>query len=205
MPWAWKSPTNWSLATVDAFWIGIGHAGTLDSGHPLCVSGGPPSSGREGDDDFAVVCAGIFPAFHVGRAWYAWSSSIRTNFIHRQNFRSPPEWDVGGFDLRHGVNLFGTWNDLDLALPGRDSASARLRPDWPGQNLRLVAGWRGSSRGWSNYDGLSISPEIATRLVLGVYNDRPRLRGLPDPVGWHTTIFPPYWPAARSTRVSAWC
>ena len=57
------------------FWIGIGHAGTLISA-VLCLlkQGWRTSINRaaEAMTIFAVVCAGIFPLFHVGRVWFAW-------------------------------------------------------------------------------------------------------------------------------------
>jgi molybdopterin-containing oxidoreductase family membrane subunit len=44
---------------------------------------------------FAVMCAGIFPLFHVGRVWFAWwlFPLPNQNGIWPQ-FRSPLEWDV---------------------------------------------------------------------------------------------------------------
>ncbi|HAT60848.1 MAG TPA: hydrogenase, partial [Opitutae bacterium] len=44
---------------------------------------------------FAVLCAGIFPLFHVGRVWFGWwlFPLPNANAIWPQ-FRSPLEWDV---------------------------------------------------------------------------------------------------------------
>jgi Ni/Fe-hydrogenase subunit HybB-like protein len=70
------SPTFWGWAIVNfVFWIGIGHAGTLISAI-LCLlkQKWRTSINRaaEAMTIFAVVCAGIFPLFHVGRVWFAW-------------------------------------------------------------------------------------------------------------------------------------
>jgi molybdopterin-containing oxidoreductase family membrane subunit len=74
--WGLRSPVYWSWGIVNfVFWIGIGHAGTLISAI-LCLlrQKWRTSINRSAEamTIFAVVCAGIFPVFHVGRVWYAW-------------------------------------------------------------------------------------------------------------------------------------
>ena len=73
--WGLANPVNWGWAIVNfVFWIGIGHAGTLISAI-LCLlcQKWRTSINRaaEAMTIFAVVCAGIFPVFHVGRVWFA--------------------------------------------------------------------------------------------------------------------------------------
>ena len=52
---------------------------------------------------FAVVCAGIFPLFHVGRVWFAWwLFPIPNSNVIWPQFRSPLEWDV------FAVSTYGT-------------------------------------------------------------------------------------------------
>ncbi len=54
---------------------------------------------------FAVMCAGLFPAFHVGRVWMVWflAPVPNANAIW-QNFKSPLLWDVFAVStLLHGV------------------------------------------------------------------------------------------------------
>jgi molybdopterin-containing oxidoreductase family membrane subunit len=68
--WGLANPANWGWAIVNfVFWIGIGHAGTLISAI-LCLlrQKWRTSINRaaEAMTIFAVVCAGIFPVFHVG-------------------------------------------------------------------------------------------------------------------------------------------
>ena len=74
--WGNSNPVNWGWAIVNfVFWIGIGHAGTLISAI-LCLlkQKWRTSINRasEAMTVFAVMCAGIFPLFHVGRVWFAW-------------------------------------------------------------------------------------------------------------------------------------
>ena len=69
--WGHRSPVNWAWDIVNfVFWIGIGHAGTLISAI-LCLlrQKWRTSINRSAEamTIFAVVCAGIFPVFHLGR------------------------------------------------------------------------------------------------------------------------------------------
>jgi hypothetical protein len=73
--WGHANPVNWAWDIVNfVFWIGIGHAGTLISAI-LCLlrQKWRTSINRaaEAMTIFAVVCAAIFPVFHVGRVWFA--------------------------------------------------------------------------------------------------------------------------------------
>jgi hypothetical protein len=92
--WGHRTPVSWGWPIVNfVFWIGIGHAGTLISAI-LCLlrQKWRTSINRaaEAMTIFAVVCAGIFPVFHVGRVWYAWFLfPIPNSNQIWQNFRSP--------------------------------------------------------------------------------------------------------------------
>ncbi len=144
---------------------------------------------------FAVVCAGIFPVFHVGRVWYAWFLfPLPNSNLIWQNFRSPLEWDV------FAVSTYGTVSVLfwyvgmipDLATL-RDRAVIKWRQIFYGV---LAMGWRNSSRHWSNYEmAYLILAGIATPLVLSVHTIVSFDFAVSLIPGWHTTIFPPYFVA----------
>ena len=93
--WGLNNPVAWGWAIVNfVWWVGIGHAGTLISAI-LCLlrQKWRTSINRasEAMTIFAVMCAGIFPAVHVGRVWFAWwlFPIPNANAIWPQ-FRSPP-------------------------------------------------------------------------------------------------------------------
>ena len=97
--WGNNIPVGWAWGITNfVFWIGIGHAGTLISAilH-LCRQKWRTSINRaaEAMTLFAVMCAGIFPAIHVGRIWMVWflAPVPNPNWIW-PNFRSPLMWDV---------------------------------------------------------------------------------------------------------------
>jgi molybdopterin-containing oxidoreductase family membrane subunit len=197
--WGHRSPINWGWPIVNfVFWIGIGHAGTLISAI-LCLlrQKWRTSINRSAEamTIFAVVCAGIFPTFHVGRVWYAWFlAPLPNSNLIWQNFRSPLEWDV------FAVSTYGTVSVLfwyvgmipDLATL-RDRAVKKWRQIFYGV---LAMGWRNSSRHWSNYEmAYLILAGIATPLVLSVHTIVSFDFAVSLIPGWHTTIFPPYFVA----------
>src|SRR6266700_3312467 len=196
--WGNNQPCSWAFDIVNfVFWVGIGHAGTLISAI-LCLlrQKWRTSINRaaEAMTIFAVVCAAIFPVFHVGRIWYAWFlfPIPNSNYIW-QNFRSPLEWDV------FAVSTYGTVSVLFWyigLLP--DLAVLRDRFYATGNKLRsflyglFAMGWRGSNRHWSNYEmAYLVLAGISTPLVLSVHTIVSFDFAVSLLPGWHTTIFPP--------------
>jgi molybdopterin-containing oxidoreductase family membrane subunit len=200
--WGHRSPVNWAWDIVNfVFWIGIGHAGTLISAI-LCLlrQKWRTSINRSAEamTIFAVVCAGIFPMFHVGRVWYAWYlfPLPNSNGIW-QNYRSPLEWDVFAVSTYGIVSVLFWYVGM---LP--DLATLRDRFGAAGKKARawlyglFAMGWRGSNRHWSNYEmAYLILAGIATPLVLSVHTIVSYDFAVSLLPGWHTTIFPPYFVA----------
>ncbi|PTY06609.1 hydrogenase [Opitutaceae bacterium EW11] len=200
--WGHANPVNWAWDIVNfVFWIGIGHAGTLISAI-LCLlrQKWRTSINRaaEAMTIFAVVCAGIFPVFHVGRVWFAWYLfPIPTANGVWQNFRSPLEWDV------FAVSTYGTVSVLFWyvgLIP--DLAVLRDRFTVAGNRVKaflyglFAMGWRGSNRHWSNYEmAYLILAGVSTPLVLSVHTIVSFDFAVSLIPGWHTTIFPPYFVA----------
>ncbi len=219
--WGLANPINWGWAIVNfVFWIGIGHAGTLISAI-LCLlkQGWRTSINRaaEAMTIFAVVCAGIFPLFHVGRVWFAWwlFPLPNANLIWPQ-FRSPLEWDV------FAVSTYGTVSVLfwymgmipDLGTL-RDRAVLRLSSGLHDGAAKLgehvakgldvfrkyfygifAMGWRNAGNHWRNYEmAYLVLAGLSTPLVLSVHTIVSFDFAVAVLPGWHTTIFPPYFVA----------
>ncbi|TVR53953.1 MAG: hydrogenase [Puniceicoccaceae bacterium] len=197
--WGLNNPANWGWAIVNfVFWIGIGHAGTLISAI-LCLlrQKWRTSINRaaEAMTIFAVVCAGIFPLFHVGRVWFAWwLFPIPNSNAIWPNFKSALLWDV------FAVSTYGTVSALfwyvglipDLATV-RDRAKTKLRQVCYGI---FALGWRGSNRHWRNYEmAYLLLAGLSTPLVLSVHTIVSFDFAVSLIPGWHTTIFPPYFVA----------
>ncbi|MCX6845423.1 MAG: polysulfide reductase NrfD, partial [Verrucomicrobia bacterium] len=141
---------GWDITNF-VFWIGIGHAGTLISAVLFLTRQNWRTSinrAAEAMTIFAVICAGIFPAFHVGRVWFAWFlAPIPNANAVWQNFKSPLLWDVFAVSTYFTISLIFWYLGMvpDLATI-RDRCKPGLRKSLYGV---FAMGWRGGNRQWS--------------------------------------------------------
>ncbi len=197
--WGVNNPVGWGYAIVNfVFWVGIGHAGTLISAILFLFRQKWRTSinrAAEAMTIFAVMCAGLFPGIHVGRAWFAyWMFPIPNQMEMWPNFRSPLLWDVFAVGTYFTVSLLFWYMGMipDLATL-RDRAKHKLRKF--GYGL-LSLGWTGSNRVWHRYErAYLLLAALATPLVLSVHSVVSFDFAVSQVPGWHTTIFPPYFVA----------
>jgi Ni/Fe-hydrogenase subunit HybB-like protein len=197
--WGNSHPVMWGWDIINfVWWIGIGHAGTLISAILFLLRQRwrtAVNRAAEAMTIFAVMCAGIYPALHVGRAWFDWwLFPIPTSNAIWPQFRSPLMWDVFAVSTYFTVSLLFWYVGLvpDLAVM-RDRARTRIRKFLYGL---FSLGWTGSNRHWSNYEkAYLILAGLATPLVLSVHSIVSLDFAVSQLPGWHTTIFPPYFVA----------
>lgn len=190
--WAWDI-TNF------VWWVGIGHAGTLISAILLLFrqkwrTGVNRSA--EAMTIFAVICAGQFPIFHMGRVWDAFFIFPYPNTRGPlwTNFQSPLLWDVFAISTYFTVSLLFWYSGLvpDFATI-RDRSKSPIR--WKIYNF-LSFGWVGSAKHWERFESLSlILAGLSTPLVLSVHTIVSFDFATSVIPGWHTTILPPYFVA----------
>ncbi|HNF49949.1 MAG TPA: polysulfide reductase NrfD [Chitinophagales bacterium] len=190
--WAWDI-TNF------VWWIGIGHAGTLISAILLLFrqkwrTG--VNRAAEAMTIFAVICAGLFPVFHMGRVWNAFFIFPYPNTRGPLwvNFNSPLLWDVFAISTYFTVSLLFWYTGLvpDFATV-RDQSKTTGR--WKFYNF-LSFGWVGSAKHWERWESLSlILAGLSTPLVLSVHTIVSFDFSTSVVPGWHTTIMPPYFVA----------
>jgi len=197
--WGNTNRVMWGWPIVNfVFWIGIGHAGTLISAILFLTRQNWRTSinrAAEAMTIFAVMCAGIFPAFHVGRVWFAWflAPIPNANAIW-QNFKSPLLWDVFAVSTYFTISLIFWFLGMvpDLATI-RDRCKLGLRKILYGI---FALGWRGGNRQWSHYEmAYLLLAALSTPLVLSVHSVVSFDFATSVVPGWHTTIFPPYFVA----------
>jgi len=197
--WGNTNRVMWGWPIVNfVFWIGIGHAGTLISAILFLTRQNWRTSinrAAEAMTIFAVMCAGIFPAFHVGRVWMAWflAPVPNANAIW-QNFKSPLLWDVFAVSTYFTISLIFWFIGMvpDLATI-RDRCKPGLRKTLYGI---FSLGWRGGNRQWSHYEmAYLLLAALSTPLVLSVHSVVSFDFATSVVPGWHTTIFPPYFVA----------
>jgi molybdopterin-containing oxidoreductase family membrane subunit len=181
--WGENQPFGWAWDITNfVFWIGIGHAGTLISAILFLTRQKWRTSINRASEAmtlFAVMCAGLYPGFHVGRVWKAWYLFPIPNWNGLwQNYRSPLLWDVGLIP--------------DLAML-RDRAKSKIK-QWA-YGIAAI-GWRGGNRHWQHYEmAYLILAGLSTPLVLSVHSIVSFDFATSIVPGWHTTIFPPYFVA----------
>ena len=197
--WGNNQPVAWAFDITNfVFWVGIGHAGTLISAILfLFRQKWRTAINRfaEAMTIFAVICAGVFPAVHVGRPWLAyWLFPIPNQMAMWPQFRSPLLWDVFAVSTYFTVSLLFWYVGMipDLATL-RDRATTRVRQVAYGI---LSLGWRGSARHWHHYERVYLLlAALATPLVLSVHSVVSFDFATSQLPGWHATIFPPYFVA----------
>lgn len=191
--WAWDI-TNF------VWWVGIGHAGTLISAVLLLFRQKWRTSinrAAEAMTIFAVICAAMFPVFHMGRPWlgFYWVLPLPNTFGSLWvNFNSPLLWDVFAISTYFSVSLVFWYIGLvpDFATI-RDRAKNKISKAIYGT---LSLGWTGSAKTWMHYETVSlVLAGLATPLVLSVHTIVSFDFATSVIPGWHTTIFPPYFVA----------
>lgn len=199
--WGLNKTVQWGWDITNfVFWVGIGHAGTLISAILLLFRQKWRMSinrSAEAMTIFAVMCAAIFPLFHMGRIWVGgyWVLPLPNAFGSLWvNFHSPLLWDVFAITTYFSVSLVFWYLGLipDIATV-RDRATTAGRKFW--YNF-FSMGWTGSVRTWNRYEVVSlILAGISTPLVLSVHTIVSMDFATSVVPGWHTTIFPPYFVA----------
>ena len=197
--WGLNIPVAWGFAIINfVFWVGIGHAGTLISAilHLLRQNWRTAiNRAAEAMTIFAVMCALLFPTFHVGRIWAIyWTLPIPNQMLMWPQFKSPLMWDVFAVSIYGTVSLLFWYMGLipDFATL-RDRAKSTLRQKVMGF---FALGWTGANRHWRHYErAYLLLAGLATPLVLSVHSVVSFDFAVSILPGWHTTIFPPYFVA----------
>ena len=197
--WGNNRPVFWAFDIINfVFWVGIGHAGTLISAILFLFRQrwrNAIARFAEAMTIFAVMCASIFPAIHVGRPWLDfWLFPLPNQRGMWPNFRSPLIWDVFAVNTYFAVSAMFWYLGL---LP--DLASLRERARHPLRRAALTIlslGWRGTAAHWRHFEkAYLLLAGLATGLVLSVHSVVSFDFATSIVPGWHMTIFPPYFVA----------
>jgi molybdopterin-containing oxidoreductase family membrane subunit len=195
--WGNNHPVMWGLDIVNfIWWVGVAHAGTLISALLfLTKQHWRTTIGRmaEAMTVFSVAMAGLYPAIHVGRAWFDWYMFPvpNSNGIWPQ-FKSPLMWDVFAVNTYLVVSsLFWFMGMIPDFAGFRDRSKTRIRKII---FSFLAMGWTGSARQWHHYEkAYVVLCGLCTLLVFTVSS----IVGLDfctaQIAGWHATIFPLYF------------
>lgn len=197
--WGNNQPVAWAFGITNfVWWIGIGHAGTFISAFLVLLNQRWRTSINrlaEAMTIFAVVQAGLFPLFHMGRPWFAyWLLPYPSTMEVWPNWKSALPWDFAAVTTYFTVSVLFWYVGLlpDLAA-ARATARTPLRRKIYGV---LALGWKGSGRDWKLYKTVyMLLAGIATPLVISVHSVVSLDFAITQVPGWHSTIFPPYFVA----------
>lgn len=195
--WGNNHPVMWGWDIVNfIWWVGVAHAGTLISAMLfLTRQHWRTTIGRmaEAMTVFSVAMAGLYPAIHVGRAWFDWFMfPIPNSNSMWPQFKSPLMWDVFAVNTYLMVSsLFWFMGMIPDFAALRDRSTTRVRR---AIFSILAMGWTGSAWQWHNYEkAYVVLCGLCTLLVFTVSS----IVGLDfctaQIAGWHATIFPLYF------------
>src|SRR5215216_219255 len=189
---------GWDITNF-VWWIGIGHAGTLISAILLLFRQGwrtGVNRAAEAMTIFAVMCAGQFPIFHMGRVWDGFFvlPYPNTRGALWPNFNSALLWDVFAISTYFTVSLLFWYSGL---IPDFATVRDRARLKWRKWMYGVLSfGWTGSAKHWQRHEALAlVLAGLSTPLVLSVHTIVSFDFATSVVPGWHTTIFPPYFVA----------
>ncbi|KLK90794.1 molybdopterin oxidoreductase [Microvirga vignae] len=150
--WGVNIPFVWGFDLINyAWWIGIANGASLFAAilvlrrHDLRTA---VNRFAEGVAFFAVICAGIFPIFHLGRPWlFYWTFPYPATFEVWPQFRSTLTWDFWAISTHVIVTSLLWYVGL---IPDLATLRDRARRKTVQRIYGIFAiGWRGSVRHWA--------------------------------------------------------
>jgi molybdopterin-containing oxidoreductase family membrane subunit len=196
--WGNNNNVAWGWDIINfVWWIGIGHAGTAFSIFLLILRQKWRTSinrAAEAMTVIAVMCAGLFPMFHMGRVWNAFFILPYPNTRGPlwDNFNSPLFWDVTAISTYlFASSVFWYMGMMPDFATIRDRAKSKIRKAIYGF---LSLGWTGNARAWLRFETTALLlGGLTAPLVVSVHSIVSMDFATAVIPGWHTTIFPPYF------------
>jgi molybdopterin-containing oxidoreductase family membrane subunit len=196
--WGLNNSVGWGWDIINfVWWIGIGHAGTAFSIFLLILRQRWRTSinrAAEAMTVFAVICAALFPALHMGRIWLAFYIFPLPNTRGPLwvNFNSPLFWDFIAISTYLLISAsFWYLGMLPDFATVRDRATSKVKKAVYGF---FAMGWTGSIGNWKRFEALAfVLGGIAAVLVVSVHSIVSTDFASSVIIGWHTTLFPPYF------------
>jgi Ni/Fe-hydrogenase subunit HybB-like protein len=191
-----RRPVYWGLFIASfVFWIGISHSGTMISAILRVLNAEirrPMTRAAELMTTFALVCGGLYPLIHLGRVWVSYFMIPAPNQRGLwQNFQSPLMWDL------LAITTYILGSTIYVYLPMiPDLAMARDRTTgWRHVLYKLLSlGWRGLEYEWHYLrSALRISAFAILPIAFSVHTIVSWDFAMAMHVGWHSTIFGPYF------------
>ncbi|WP_230533087.1 NrfD/PsrC family molybdoenzyme membrane anchor subunit [Microvirga roseola] len=198
--WGTNIPFVWGFDLINyAWWIGIANGATLVASilvlrkHDLRTA---VNRFAEAVSLFGVICAGIFPIFHLGKPWlFYWVFPLPYTFEVWPQFRSSLTWDFWAIST-HAIMTAMLWYTgliPDLATLRDRAATHRCRKVFG----FFALGWRGSARHWAYHQtAYRIIAILMLPLILVMQSVVSLEHAVMLPPGWHQSSQPLYYIAS---------
>jgi Ni/Fe-hydrogenase subunit HybB-like protein len=195
--WGTNIPFVWGFDLINyAWWIGIANGASLVASilvlrqHDLRTA---VSRFAEAVSLIGVICAGIFPIFHLGKPWlFYWVFPLPYTFGVWPQFRSSLTWDFWAIST-HAIMTTLLWYIgliPDLATL-RDRASATAAKKFFGV---FALGWRGSAQHWVYHQSAyRIIAILMLPMILVMQSVVSLEHAVMLPPGWHQSSQPLYY------------
>jgi len=191
-----RRPVGWGLFIATfVFWIGISHSGTFVSAILRVFNAEyrrPITRAAELMTSFSLICGGLYPIIHLGRAWDVyWMLPIPNQRGLWDNFQSPLAWDLLAITTYLLSSTIYVYLPMipDLAMT-RDHTTG-----WRHVLYKLLSlGWRGLEYEWHYlHKAINIFAFAIIPIMFSVHTIVSWDFAMGQQVGWHSSIFGPYF------------
>ena len=191
-----RRPVGWGLFIVTfVFWIGISHSGTFVSAILRVFNAEfrrPITRAAELMTSFSLICGGLYPIIHLGRAWVVyWMVPIPNQRGLWDNFQSPLAWDL----LAITTYLLGSTIYVFLPMIPDLAMTRDHTTGWRHVLYKLVSlGWRGLEYEWHYlHKAINIFAFAIIPIMFSVHTIVSWDFAMTQQTGWHSSIFGPYF------------
>ena len=191
-----RRPTGWGLFIVTfVFWIGISHSGTFVSAILRVFNAEfrrPITRAAELMTSFSLICGGLYPIVHLGRAWVVyWMVPIPNQRGLWDNFQSPLAWDL----LAITTYLLGSTIYVFLPMIPDLAMTRDHTTGWRHVLYKLLSlGWRGLEYEWHYlHKAINIFAFAIIPIMFSVHTIVSWDFAMTQQTGWHSSIFGPYF------------
>jgi molybdopterin-containing oxidoreductase family membrane subunit len=189
-------PNYWGVYIVNfVFWVGISHSGTFVSAILRVFKAEfrrPITRAAEMMTTVSLLVAVAFLGIHVGRTWRGyWIAPYPNQRGLWPNFHSPFLFD----EFAIASYLVGSTLYLFLPLIPDLGMAWQYTTGWRSKLYRVLSlGWKGTESQWRNLQmGINIFAIVIIPIMFSVHTIVAWDFALTKVVGWHSSIFGPYF------------
>ena len=195
--WGANIPFVWGFDLINySWWIGIANGANLVAAILVLRHNDLRTAVNrfaEAVAFFAIVCAGIFPIFHLGRPWlFYWVFPYPATYQVWPQFRSTLTWDFWAISAYTVITVVFLYIGLIPDLAALRNRARSLR--WKRIFGVFALGWRGSVRHWAYHQAAyRLIAALMLPLILVMQTTVSLEHAVMLAPGWHESSQPVYY------------